>query len=64
VRTTCERCVSDLLYCDVHDAYFCPMCDQWIENVCGDPGCTYCPGRAVKPSACAHEPDHHFRTHD
>lgn len=25
VRTTCERCVADLLYCDVHDPYSCPI---------------------------------------
>lgn len=64
VLTSCERCVSDLLYCDVHDAYFCPICDRWIEDVCGDPGCTYCPGRAMKPSSCDHDPDRHFNMHD
>jgi hypothetical protein len=64
VRTTCERCDLDLLYCDVHDAYFCPTCDWWTDSVCGDPECTHCAGRAVRPSECAHEPDHHFRMHD
>jgi hypothetical protein len=60
VRTTCERCVADLLYCDVHDAYFCPICDRWIESACGDPDCTYCVGRAPTPSGCEHDPAHHW----
>jgi rubredoxin len=24
----CGLCVSDLRFCDVHDAYFCPNCDR------------------------------------
>jgi len=28
-----------------HDAYFCPICDKWIEKSCGDPVCSYGPGR-------------------
>ena len=24
----CELCIGDLLYCDRHDAYFCPVCDR------------------------------------
>lgn len=55
VATVCERCISDLLYCDVHDADFCPVCDEWVSSGCGDPECVYCPGRAARPSQCSHD---------
>jgi hypothetical protein len=61
--SVCELCVSDLLFCDRHDAYFCPVCDRWQEGACTDPECTYCPGRPEKPSMCEH-PDRHYKTHD
>jgi hypothetical protein len=32
VRTTYERCVTDLLYCEVHDAYFCAICDRRLVS--------------------------------
>ena len=57
---TCDRCVADLLYCDVHDADYCPVCDRWVENGCGDPDCTYCAGRAARPSECQHDPERHW----
>lgn len=57
----CERCVGDLLYCDRHDAYFCPVCDLWVERACPDPECPYCPGRPEGPSGCSH-PDSHYST--
>jgi hypothetical protein len=57
----CERCVGDLLYCNRHDAYFCLVCDLWVERSCSDPECPYCPGRPDKPSGCDH-PDRHYST--
>ena len=62
VPSVCEQCVSDLLFCDMHDAYFCPVCDAWVEAACGDATCDYCKGRAVRPSECIH-PERHYRTH-
>ncbi|TPG12240.1 hypothetical protein EAH86_20230 [Pedococcus bigeumensis] len=61
--SVCEVCVSDLLYCDRHDAYLCPLCDRWQESACTDPECTYCLGRPDRPSLCEH-PDRHHKTHD
>jgi hypothetical protein len=54
----CDQCVSDVLYCERHDAYLCPYCNLWQESACGDPGCSYCPGRPEKPGTCAHPQDH------
>ena len=61
VAKVCERCVSDLLYCGLRDAYLCPVCDRWVENACSDPQCGYCPGRPERPSECDH-PDRHYST--
>ena len=57
----CERCVGDLLYCDKYDADFCPSCDRWTGDPCGDPTCGYCRARPDAPSRCDH-PDRHYST--
>jgi hypothetical protein len=62
MQTACDVCVSQRLYCDAHDAYFCPVCDTWVEAPCGDPECQYCPGRPPAPSGCDH-PERHYQTH-
>jgi len=54
----CDKCVGDLLYCDVHDAYLCPVCDRWQEAACADPDCPYCPSRPERPTLCAHSDRH------
>ena len=59
-----ERCLGELLYCDIHDAYFCPNCDEWIESSCGDPECEHCPTRAARPSECSHDDGHRWSTAD
>lgn len=28
-----------------HDAYYCPKCGKWLEDVCGDGLCKYCRNR-------------------
>lgn len=38
-----------------YDAYYCPACDIWLEKVCPDQGCDYCPGRPEKPSLAPKE---------
>jgi hypothetical protein len=55
-----ERCSGDLLYCDVHDADFCPVCDEWISAACADAECDYCPTRADRPSLCSHDEGRHW----
>lgn len=32
-----------------YDAYYCAVCDKWLEGLCPD-GCTLCMGRPEKPS--------------
>src|ERR671910_3203919 len=32
VHTTYERCVTDPLYCDVRDAFFCAICDRRLVS--------------------------------
>ncbi len=59
-----HRCRSDLLYCDAHDADFCPVCDEWISARCGDPECGYCPMRAERPSLCTHGDDRHWNMNE
>jgi hypothetical protein len=55
-------CLSDLAYCDIHDAYFCPVCDVWNESPCSDRDCEFCPTRAERPSLCVHSEKHHWQT--
>lgn len=33
-----------------HDAYFCKVCDAWLESQCTDSDCEFCPNRPEKPS--------------
>lgn len=47
---SCSACGGKLLYSWKHDAFFCPGCDVWTENVCKNPGCEYCAGRPERPS--------------
>ena len=37
-------------YCDVHDTYYNPVLDEWLESTCSDSTCVYCVGRPAKPS--------------
>lgn len=47
----CERCRRALLiYKKARDAYWCPRCDRWAEDVCGAEDCPLCDGRPAKPS--------------
>lgn len=46
----CKKCNSVLLYCEEYDTYYCPKCDEWSEEKCGDPDCYFCNERPEKPS--------------
>lgn len=45
-----DVCDTNVVYCDVYDAFYCPSCDVWLERPCGDSECPYCPGRSDQPS--------------
>lgn len=47
----CERCRRALLiYKKARDAWWCPRCDRWAEDVCGDEACEPCRDRPATPS--------------
>ena len=31
-----------------HDSYFCPRCEEWIEDKCDDSDCEFCSNRPDK----------------
>jgi hypothetical protein len=45
----CNVCGINQIYFDKYDAYFCPKCNHWLENKCGDQDCNYCPNRPDLP---------------
>lgn len=45
----CPKCGAGDVYHEELDAYFCPCCNVWLEENCGDPGCQYCAERPVRP---------------
>lgn len=34
-----------------HDAFFCKVCDVWLDEKCDDVNCEYCKDRPEKPSS-------------
>lgn len=40
-------------YMKMFDAYYCDLCDEWLETICVDPECVYCIHRPNKPSQIA-----------
>ncbi len=38
-------------YSDKHDAYYCDVCDIWLEGKCDDELCYFCVVRPKKPYA-------------
>ena len=43
-------CGSERKYFQRHDAYYCELCNKWLEPTCDDPDCWFCPDRPEKPS--------------
>lgn len=33
----------------IYDAYYCPTCRVWLEDICKDTKCTYCVNRPDLP---------------
>lgn len=46
----CTSCQGKRSYSEPYDAYFCSVCDLWLEDACDDPRCSYCHTRPQKPS--------------
>jgi len=46
----CDHCGRLTEYNEKHDAWYCPVCDEWAEVKCSDPECRFCAGRPDKPS--------------
>ena len=52
----CPLCGRDNIFqIAVYDAKFCMDCDKWLEDVCGDPACTFCANRPYSPSGVLFE---------
>ena len=49
VREYCKSCGYELILYELYDSEFCPQCNEWKANVCGDDSCTYCKERPEKP---------------
>lgn len=45
----CEKCGERLILLYRYDAVCCPACNQWLDEKCGDPQCTFCSGRPDMP---------------
>ncbi|CCQ94827.1 hypothetical protein CULT_2070011 [[Clostridium] ultunense Esp] len=45
----CPECGAEKGYSVRFDAYFCPQCNEWLEEKCGDPYCDYCANRPNRP---------------
>jgi hypothetical protein len=52
----CPHCDRIRLYFDRFDAYFCPLCDTWLEASCSDPSCDYCRSRPSTPMSAISRP--------
>ena len=52
MKTRCDRCGDEVVRSEKHDSYLCKKCDEWLEEVCSDSECDFCPDRPDKPSEC------------
>lgn len=46
----CRTCGSEVQYSNKYDAYYCELCNVWLEKTCEDPECEFCSTRPEKPS--------------
>ena len=50
-KKKCQECgAMSRIYNEKFDAYFCAVCDKWLEKECSDQTCVLCPNRPEKPS--------------
>ncbi len=45
----CPKCKLNGIYDKIHDAYFCPEDDLWLESGCDNEDCEMCWTRPVRP---------------
>lgn len=45
----CNICCHPCVRNDIYDAWFCPICNIWLEQKCGDSDCEYCKERPERP---------------
>lgn len=46
----CDMCGEELDYNAKFDSEFCPKCNEWKVDTCGDPECVFCKDRPDRPS--------------
>lgn len=46
----CNKCGNERQYSNKYDAYYCELCNKWIEDECDDEKCEFCSLRPDKPS--------------
>ena len=51
----CPTCSSERQYDEKHDAYYCELCNVWLEEKCTDATCKFCTTRPEKPSQVIYE---------
>lgn len=52
----CPFCRTVLFYNTTFDAWWCPRCDKWAEDKCGDDKCDFCSDRPDHPSQVQRRP--------
>lgn len=45
----CKYCKSAAVHYELHDSFFCVLCNIWTEGKCTYEQCTYCNNRPDKP---------------
>ena len=46
---TCPYCGCRVFYDERYDAYYCSVCNTWLEEACRDPECEFCSCRPKRP---------------
>lgn len=49
LEKNCKHCGCTVCFNEGFDAHYCPECNIWLENICNDPTCFFCPQRPEKP---------------
>jgi hypothetical protein len=52
IKRKCDICGAFMGYFDKYDMEFCPECNSWAREKCGDIDCPYC---AKRPETPLHE---------
>jgi len=46
----CFLCGNQFKHSEKYDAYYCPKCLRWTENICGSRTCEFCSKRPKYPN--------------